>query len=656
MLKTTRRGRGALCGGEAGMGRQDVRADLDAAAVRAFTKHILEDLRALEHLITEGAIESAPRRIGAEQEVFLVDRGWRPHPVALPILEALRAPEFTTEIAKFNLELNLPPLELAGDCFTALERRLTILLGGLGTEAARHGAGVVLTGILPTINKSDLTLANITPRERYLALNDALTRMSGGSYRLHIQGTDELHIEHDSVMLEACNSSFQVHLQVGADEFPAMYNMAQAIAGPVLAAAVNSPLLFGKRLWAETRIALFQQSIDTRGATPHVRDLTPRVRFGERWVRDSILELFQEDVARIPALFVSPSTEHAFDVLERGGIPKLHALQLFNSTVYRWNRPCYGVLDGRPHLRIECRTLPAGPSVADEVANAAFWAGLMLGGSATYGDVADRLDFDDARANLLAAARRGLNAGFTWLGGASISARELILGELVPIADRGLTDAGIDRDARERYLGIIAHRVETGRTGARWLLQSLAGMGRAGTRAERLAALTAATAARQANGTPGHEWAPAAIDEGGGWRHNYLRVEQYMTTDLYTVKEGELVDLAAFLMDWKHVRQVPVEDDARRLVGLVSYGAVLRLLAESPGRDGAVTVPVTEIMDPNPITVRPETTTLEAIRLMRDHCVSCLPVVQDGTLVGIVSVGDLVPIAERLLAHKLDDD
>lgn len=640
---------------EAGMGRQDIRTDLDPAAARGFTKQVLDDLRALGHMVAEGLIESGTRRIGAEQEVFLVDRGWRPLPVALPILDGLAGQEFTTEIGSFNLEINLPPLRLGGACFAALERQVTEFLATLRRKAAAHGAQVVLTGILPTIAKSDLTLENITPRERYRALNDALTRMSGGYYRLHIQGTDELHIEHDSVMLEACNNSFQVHLQVGADEFPRMYNVAQAIAAPVLAAAVNSPLLFGKRLWAETRIALFQQAIDTRAATPHVRDLTPRVRFGERWVRHSVLELFQEDVARIPVLLVSPATERPFDVLQAGGVPALHALQVFNSTVYRWNRPCYGVTDGKPHLRIECRILPAGPSVVDEVANAAFWVGLMLGGAEAYGDVADRLDFDDARANLLAAARRGLNAGFTWTNRESVGARELLLDELLPIAHAGLERGGVALADRDRYLGVIASRVESGQTGTRWLLRSLAGMARAGTRTERLAALTAATARRQESGAPGHEWSLAEIDEGGGWRHNYLRVEHYMTTDLYTVKEDELVDLAAFLMDWKHVRQVPVEDDARRLVGLVSYGAVLRLLADAP-RDGrAVTVPVKEIMDRNPLTVRPDTPTLEAIRLMREQRVSCLPVVQDGTLVGIVSVGDFAPIAERLLEEKLDE-
>lgn len=635
------------------MGQHDVHADLDPATLRAFTKQVLDDLRALEHLVQAGMIESGVRRVGAEQELFLVDRGWRPFPVAVAILEELTGPEFTTEIASFNLEINLPPLSLDDGCFPALERALTARLDTVRQAAAAHGATVVLTGILPTITKSDLSLANLTPRDRYRALNDALSRMAGGSYRLHIQGTDEVHLEHRSVMLEACNNSFQVHLQVQADEFPQMYNLAQAIAGPVLAAAVNSPLLFGKRLWAETRIALFQQSIDTRAATPHVRDLTPRVRFGERWVRHSVLELFQEDVARIPVLLAAHPEEQPFEVLRAGRVPALHALQVFNGTVYRWNRPCYGILDGIPHLRIECRILPAGPSVVDEVANAAFWIGLMLGGGEVYGDVAQRLDFDDARANLLAAARRGLNAGFTWIGREAVGARELLVEELMPIADAGLAGAGVGDAVRERYLGVIRQRVETGRTGARWLLRSLSEMGRSGTRAERFAALAGATAHRQETGAPGHEWPPATIGEAGGWRYNYLRVEQYMTTDLYTVNEDELVDLAAFLMDWKHVRQVPVEDEQHRLVGLVSYGAVLRLLAEAPTDGRGITVPVKDIMDPNPLTVRPETPTLEAIRLMREHQVTCLPVVEDDTLVGIVSVGDFAPMAERLLDEKL---
>ncbi len=637
------------------MGRHDVTPDLDPQRFRAFTRALLNDLRALDHMLREGMFETGMRRIGAEQELFLVGPGWRPAPLATDILPNLRGHEFTTELARFNLELNLDPLPLEAGAFERLHAYLVELLGQVRDEAKRHRAEVLLTGILPTLAKSDLSLTNMTPRDRYTALNEAVTRACGGCYQIFIQGTDELRIEHDSVMLEGCNTSFQVHLQVDPETFSRSYNLAQALTAPVLAAAVNSPLLFGKRLWAETRIALFQHAIDTRGAIPYVRDLTPRVRFGERWVERSVIELFQEDIARIPSLVGADVDEDPFEILRCGAIPELRALQVYNSTVYQWNRPCYGISNGKPHLRIECRILPAGPSIADEVANAAFWVGLMLGGLETWDDVTQHMDFDDARANFVAAARRGLKAGFTWMGGPAVSAPELILQELLPVARLGLDLAGVGSSERDQYLGIIEERVGSGQTGARWFELSLAHMGRSGTRAERMAALTASANRQQSTDMPGHTWVPAAIGEGGGWRYNYLRVEQFMTTDLFTVRENEVIDLAALVMDWKRVRQVPVEDDDRRLVGLVSYGAVLRELAGCAHGD-ETTLPVKSVMDPNPITIAPDTPTLDAIRLMRSHRITCLPVVDDDKLVGILTADDLVPIAERLLEERMEDE
>lgn len=637
------------------MGRQDV-AQLEPDQLRRFTKALLNDIRALERMLLDNCFESGDRRIGAEQELFLVDRGWRPAPVATEILDGLAGEEFTTELARFNLEINLSPLDLNPTCLRTLEGNLETLVGRVRREALNHRSDVVLTGILPTLQKSDLALENLTPRPRYYALNDAMTRRAAGSYRLHIQGTDELHVEHDSILLEGCNTSFQLHMQVSPAEFPRLYNIALAMAGPVLAASANSPILFGKRLWAETRIALFQQALDIRRTTPHVRELTPRVRFGESWVKDSVLEIFQEDVARVPSLLGTDVNKDPFASLQRGEVPELRALQLYNGTVYRWIRPCYGILSGRPHLRIECRFLPSGPSIPDEVANAALWIGLLLGAAEEYDDITQLIEFDDARANLLAAARRGLNAGLTWFGNASTSAPELLLEKLLPLARRGLASAQIDPQDADHYLHIIESRVTSGNTGARWLSQSLTEMGPHGTRAERMAALTAGVAHRQQKGLPVHEWDPARLGEGGGWRYHYRRVEQYMTTDLFTVKEDEIVDLAALLMDWKRIRQVLVEDDERRLAGWVTYGSLLRLYTSGQASKSPSAVSIKEIMEQPPVEVAPETETLEAIALMRKHKVRSLPVTKAGKLVGIVSVEDFIPIAERLLEEKLEDE
>ncbi len=634
----------------------DVVPAKDPEAVRHFSRAVLRDLKALERMLAAGAIESGVRRFGAEQEFFLVGEGWRPSPGGVEILERLGEP-FTTELARFNLELNLQPQLLKGDALEKMERELNTLLKRARKAAGAEGVELILTGILPTLVQSDLTLENITPRERYYALNEALSEVrSGPAYRLRIEGTDELMLEHDSVMLEACNTSFQAHLQVSAEEFAPFYNAAQLVIAPVMAAAVNSPLLFGKRLWAETRIALFQQSLDTRSATLHTRELSPRVRFGERWVESSVVDLFQEDLARFPVLLAARVEEDPIALLDQGGVPRLDALQLYNSTIYRWNRPCYGITKGKPHLRIECRALPAGPSVLDEVANVAFWMGAVLGVVARHGDVAERMDFDDVRGNFLTAARVGLKAALTWVDGEPVSAPRLVLDTLLPLARDGLVGAGVNGEVADRYLSVVGKRVESGQTGAAWTMRSLAALKDQGTRTERLAAVTAATVRLQKEGLPVHEWPLAELSEAGGWRQHYLRVEQFMTTRLVTIRADEPVDLVAFLMDRKQIRHVLVEDENHRLVGVVSYRSLLRLMSEAGLGGMAEGRPVREIMEPDPLTATPETPTLDAIWLMRERQVSCLPVVKDGKLVGIVTERDILPIAYGLLEARLQDE
>jgi len=257
------------------------------------------------------------------------------------------------------------------------------------------------------------------------------------------------------------------------------------------------------------------------------------------------------------------------------------------------------------------------------------------------------------KTNCLSAAKLGLNAAMTWTDGRTMSAPRLILDILLPLARRGLELYGVDRADIDRYLGVIHDRVDSGQTGATWMLKSVAHMKGEGTRSERLAAVTAALVRLQREERPVHEWPLAELDEAGGWKQNYLTVEQYMTTHLFTVHEDELVELVAFLMDRKQIRHVLVEDDNHRLVGLVSYRSVLRLVAESGSGRIEDDRPVKEIMDPHPVVVAPSTPTLEAIELMRDHKVSCLPVVQDERLVGIVSERDFMPIAYQLLEERL---
>jgi CBS domain-containing protein len=619
---------------------------------REFMRALLADLRGFEHMLERGLFEEGVSRIGAEQEAFLIDAGGHPAPASMEVLAKIDDPHFTTELGLFQLEINADPLPFSGDSLSRMEKQLQKLVGIGRTAAAQLGLDLVLTGILPTLRKTDLGPEGMTPLPRYRALNEATTRLRGEAYFIDIRGIDELRAQHDSVMVEACNASFQVHLQVGATGFAHAYNVAQMIAAPVLAAAANSPLLWGRRLWAETRIPLFEQAVDSRHSS-QARQMAPRVTFGNRWVRKSILEIYREDIARFRALVGSDRDEDPMAALDAGRLPALTALRLHNGTIYRWNRACFGVTDGKPHLRIENRVLPSGPSVLDEVANGAFWLGLMKALPEAIEDVPRAMDFEHARHNFVTAARHGLAAPMVWLAGEEIAAPKLILERLLPLAARGLDQAGIEPKDRDRYLGVIERRVATGRNGARWMLFSLGSMKDHGTQAERLNAVTLATVKRQKSGLPVAEWEPATLDEGGGWKNNYLKVEQFMTTDLFTVHADDPVDLVARLMEWEKIRHIPVEDSEHRLVGLVSYRALLRLLASTDGASRWHEIAVAEIMKKDPITVSPTMTTLRAIEVMRENRVGCLPVVSEGRLLGVVTEDDFMDIAGQLLEERL---
>ena len=637
------------------MGTQDVGHELEGSQLRLFSRKLLADLRALERMLDEGLFETGVRRIGAEQEMFIVGPDWRPSLSAMELLEAIDDEHYTTELGRFNLECNLDPLPFGGDCLSKMEAQLQELVG-MGRRAANGiGDEIVLVGSLPSMRKSDLGLESMSPIRRYELLNSALQAQRNGNYDFLIKGVDELRVTHDNIMLEACNCSFQVHFQVAPDEFANLYNIAQVVAAPVLAMSTNSPLLFARRLWRETRIALFQQSIDTRSSNDFLRERSPRVTFGEGWVERSVLELYREDAMRFRALLGLLHDEDPFEELDAGRIPKLRALSLHNSTVYRWNRACYGQTNGLPHLRIENRVLPSGPTIVDEVANAAFWFGLISALANREEDVRDRIAFDDAKANFFLAAQHGMNAQFVWFDGQTVPAHQLVCDRLLPLAEEGLVLGGVDAKDIAHYLGVIETRAKTGRTGAKWQLESLAGMGERGSIGERMNALVAGMIARQKEGRPVTEWDTAGIEEGGGWKHNFVRVEQYMTNDLFTVNEEESIDLVANLMIWKRIHHVPVEDNDHNLVGMVTYRHIVRLVANgSLGEtEDGTPLPVSAVMKRRLITCEPETPTLEAIRLMRDNGIGALPVVKDRQLVGIITQHDFMTVARELLESQL---
>ena len=625
------------------MGLHEVDSREDEQRSRAFREALLDDLAALELMIERGLIESGPTRIGAEQEMLLVDDQARPAPFACEILQHLDPATFTTEIGRFNLEANLTPLPFSGDCLGELERGLDRVVSEANQAASIFGANVLLSGTLATARVKDLTLDNLTPRPRYQELNRIVMRLRGGAYHVFVRGGEELDLLHDNVMPEACCTSFQVHLQVDPKRFTEFYNAAQLAIGPVLAAASNSPLLLGRRLWHETRIALFQHAVDERSTSQVARSQPSRVTFGEHWVRDGVMELLRDQTMRFRPIFTAQPGEPSLAMVRRGEIPLLAAMRLHNGTIWRWNRPCYGVNDGVPHLRIEFRALPSGPTVLDEVANAAFLFGLVNGLVAEAGNVARRIPFEAAHDNFFAAARHGLEAQMHWFDHGVVPASSLINRVLLPLAFRGLTEAGIDRGSATRYLKIIEERVEAGLTGSNWALAALPLVDTQGSTVARDRRLVRVMLDRQQQGSPVHEWEAPRPEECAC--PFYETVAEIMSTDLSTVGPADPLSLAASIMEWRHVRHVPVEDESGRLVGVLSIRDIVRT---------APSTAVREVMSPEVVSVSPATSTAGALRLMRERKIDCLPVVESGRLVGLVTSHDMLSILGLLLKDRPD--
>jgi len=637
------------------MGEQNIVENANESSRQDFMKALLEEVRALEAMLEEGMVESGVSRIGAEQEMFLINSASRPALTALDVLEKLDDERFTHELGLFNIEANLSVQEFKSDCLSRMESEAQEVYAKARAAAHQCDSEIALVGILPTLTLKNLGLDSMVPIPRYHALNEAFMALRGHNLQFAINGTDQLVVNHDNLMMEACNTSFQVHFQVSPADFARLYNIAQVVTAPLLAASVNSPILLGKRLWHETRISVFEYSVDARSETHQARGLKPRVHFGNDWVDKSVTEIFKEDIARFRVILTTETEDDPLAMVAQGIAPKLKALCLHNGTVYRWNRACYGVHNGIPHLRIENRVIPSGPTVIDEIANTAFFVGMMAGMSKEYVDIREQITFQDIKANFMAAARAGIRAQMNWFGDTHMPARKLILDELLPLAESGLQDYGVEQKDIDKYLGVLKDRVSTRRNGARWALESLEGMNDIGTEDQRMRCLVSSMVEQQITGRPISEWELADFREHVGWRESYLKVSQFMATDLFTVRPDDIVDFAATLMDWRHVRHIPVEGDDGNLVGLVSHRALLRLVAE--GRVGGEhKVTVSEIMTPNPVTIGSDATTVDAIRKMRTARVACLPVVEKEKLIGLVTEHDLIVVASHLLERYLDED
>lgn len=595
--------------------------------------HALDDIEAFDLLLKEKMFVQAPVHIGAEQELCLVDKEFEPHTKALEILDKIEDERYTNELALFNLEINADPKLLNASCFSDMENELAALIKMGRKVAWTEGAHILKAGILPTLAYRHLQFEYMTPIKRYQTLSNTLFDLRGQNFEIYLQGTDELLMSLSSVLFEACNTSFQTHLQIDPDNFVNMHNWAQMIAGPVLSTSVNSPLLFGNELWHETRIALFKQSLDTRSSTKFLRRKLPRVYFGNGWIKNSPADLWKNDIMRFPLILTSDDFKKSTQLLKNGEIPELRAIRLHNGTTYTWNRMCFGHSKKQPHLRIECRYLPSGPSLKDEIANFAFWIGLMSCPDRDQEFWKD-LDFRTAKNNFIKAARTGINTIFNWYG-EMIPANKLILEKLLPMAESGLKKYGVDDIDIKQYLGIIEKRTEKNVTGSEWLVHNHRKL--TSTYGETLVqkSLVKKSLEYQVNNIPVHEWENLK-DNIFIVNEKEERVEEYMSRDIFSVHEYDSIELVKKILSWNNIHHLPVEGKNGDLVGLITDGIVERLDSLKEQNINFAS----QVMILNPVTIAAYESLDTAKQCMKDHNLKGLPVVYKKKLVGIITDKD----------------
>jgi hypothetical protein len=440
---------------------------------RARYRHkIRRSLDVFAAMLREARFDFERPLTGIEIELNLVDEHADPAMRNAEVLAAIADPDFQTELGQFNVEINVPPRRLAGDENADLEQSLRASLNHAEQRARTVGAHMAMIGILPTLRREHLTMASLSANPRYALLNEQIFAARGEDLDIRIDGIDRLAVTTDTIAPEAACTSTQFHLQVSPAQFAAYWNAAQVIAGVQVALGANSPLLFGRELWRETRIPLFEQATDTRSEEIKAQGVRPRVWFGERWIT-SVFDLFEENVRYFPALLPICDPDEPADILARGDVPQLSELRLHNGTVYRWNRPIYAVVRDRPHLRVENRVLPAGPTVVDTVANGAFYYGLVRMLAEAERPIWTQMSFSAAEENFHSCARHGIAASVFWPGLGYVPVAELVLRRLLPLAHEGLDRWGVSAGERDRLLRIIEQRCLTGRNGATWQVETL---------------------------------------------------------------------------------------------------------------------------------------------------------------------------------------
>ncbi len=455
--------------GEGVIDKIDTQQDL-----QRYREKIQRCLDALARMLAEHSFSDGPEQMGLELELNLIDENLDPAMANQAVLEQIDDPAFQTELGQHTIEINVRPRPLAADEALGLERELRAALNTADDAARATGVGLVMIGILPTLRADHFDQRWMSDKSRYALLNTQILAARREELELDMEGValdgclpERLRRAADSIVPESGCTSVQLHLQVAPDDFAAHWNAAQALAGVQVALAANSPFLLGRALWHETRIPLFEQSTDTRSPELRNQGVRPRVWFGERWI-NSIFDLFEENARYFSPLLPQTEDEDPLAVLAAGGAPSLSELRLHNSTIWRWNRPVYDVTAGVPHLRIENRVLPAGPTVIDVLANAAFFFGAMRGLTELDRPVWSQMSFQAAQDNLYAGARLGMGAQLYWPGTGWVRPDELVLRTLLPLAHDGLRSCGMSDAARERYLAVIEQRCVTRRTGAGW--------------------------------------------------------------------------------------------------------------------------------------------------------------------------------------------
>lgn len=488
------------------MGEEVKRTRYNHAQRQEYRRKVQLCLDVFETMLAQSSFEFERPLTGMEIECNLVDGDYQPTMSNKHVLAAIADPAYQTELGLYNIEFNVPPRALPGRTGIELEADVRASLNAAESKANADDAHIVMIGILPTLMPEHLSEGWMSESTRYQALNDSIFTARGEDIQIDIDGPEPLSLNSPSIAPESACTSMQLHLQVSPADFANNWNAAQVLAGPQLALGANSPYFFGHQLWAETRIELFTQATDTRPDELKAQGVRPRVWFGERWIT-SIFDLFEENVRYFPSLLPEVSDEDPVAELAAGRTPQLPELRLHNGTVYRWNRPVYDVVDGRPHLRVENRVLPAGPTVIDMVANSAFYYGMLRTLSEEDRPLWTKMSFAVAHANFLEAAKNGMAASLYWPGVGQVTTDDLVLHQLLPMADAGLRRWGATAEVRDRFLGVIEGRAKSRRNGSTWQVATVRKLQEGGmTRPQALAEMLRRYCEHMHANQPVHTW------------------------------------------------------------------------------------------------------------------------------------------------------